>query len=73
MDGKELRDLIELIAKSNFVTFELEREGFRLKLDKGAGLAVAAPMSRVATPMTASARPSATATVCGTSSRGEGE
>ncbi len=55
MDGKELKDLIELIAKSNFVTFELEREGFRLKLDKGAGLAHAAPMSPVATPMTASA------------------
>ncbi len=35
MDGKELRELIDLIAKSNFVTFELEREGFRLKLDKG--------------------------------------
>jgi acetyl-CoA carboxylase biotin carboxyl carrier protein len=35
LDAKELRDLIELISKSNFVTFELEREGFRLKLEKG--------------------------------------
>ena len=43
MDGKELRDLIDLISKSNFVTFELEREGFKLKLEKGAGLAPAAP------------------------------
>ena len=43
MDGKELRDLIDLISKSNFVTFELEREGFKLKLEKGAGLASAAP------------------------------
>ena len=37
MEGKELRDLIELISKSNFVTFELEREGFKLKLEKGGG------------------------------------
>jgi acetyl-CoA carboxylase biotin carboxyl carrier protein len=35
LDGKELKDLIELISKSNFVTFELEREGFKLKLEKG--------------------------------------
>jgi acetyl-CoA carboxylase biotin carboxyl carrier protein len=38
LEGQELRDLIELISKSNFVTFELEREGFKLKLQKGAGL-----------------------------------
>ncbi len=37
MEGKELRDLIDLISKSNFVSFELEREGFKLKLEKGAG------------------------------------
>ena len=34
MDGKELRELIDLISKSNFVTFELEREGFKLKLER---------------------------------------
>ena len=43
MDSKELKDLIELISRSNFVTFELEREGFKLKLEKGAGVAAAAP------------------------------
>ena len=37
MDAKELRELIELISKSNFVTFELEREGFKLKLEKSGG------------------------------------
>ena len=38
MDAKELRDLIELISKSDFMTFELEREGFKLRLEKrGAG------------------------------------
>ena len=35
MDPKELRELIELISKSNFVAFELEREGFKLRLEKG--------------------------------------
>ena len=34
MDKKELRDLMEYIAGSNFVEFELEREGFKLKLVK---------------------------------------
>jgi acetyl-CoA carboxylase biotin carboxyl carrier protein len=42
LDGKELRDLIDLISKSNFVTFELEREGFKLKLEKGAGASAGA-------------------------------
>ncbi len=35
VNSKELRELIELVSKSNFSTFELEREGFRLKLVKG--------------------------------------
>ena len=35
MDAKELRELIELISKSEFTTFELEREGFKLRLEKG--------------------------------------
>lgn len=45
MEGKELRDLIELISRSNFVTFELEREGFKLKLEKGVGPVPSAPAS----------------------------
>ena len=35
MEAKELRELIEVISRSSFTTFELEREGFRLKLVKG--------------------------------------
>ena len=35
MDSKELRELIDLISRSNFSTFELEREGLRLRLVKG--------------------------------------
>lgn len=34
MDANELRELIELISRSNFATFELEREGLKLKLVK---------------------------------------
>ena len=44
LDHKNLRELIELISKSNFETFELEREGFRLKLVKGANTAMAPPV-----------------------------
>ena len=39
LDSKELRELIELIGRSNFVSFELEREGFKLRLEKGVGTA----------------------------------
>jgi len=35
VDAKELRELIEMIGKSNFVTFELEQNGFKLRLEKG--------------------------------------
>jgi acetyl-CoA carboxylase biotin carboxyl carrier protein len=54
LEGKELRDLIELISKSNFVTFELEREGFKLKLEKGAVLSPIAPALAVGAPAQAS-------------------
>ena len=36
MDSKEIREIIELISRSCFSTFELEGEGFRLKLVKDA-------------------------------------
>jgi acetyl-CoA carboxylase biotin carboxyl carrier protein len=45
LDANELRDLIELISKSSFVSFELEREGFKLKLQKGASSLPAAPVA----------------------------
>jgi acetyl-CoA carboxylase biotin carboxyl carrier protein len=49
LDAKELRELIELISNSEFTTFELEREGFKLRLEKrGAGTnAVIAPPAPV--------------------------
>lgn len=51
MDPKEIRELIEIISRSSFSTFELEREGFRIKLVKAGGDApviVAAPAPREA-------------------------
>jgi len=56
LDGKELRELIDLISRSNFVTFELEREGFKLKLEKAAG---STPPSAIPVP---TASPAATHT-----------
>jgi acetyl-CoA carboxylase biotin carboxyl carrier protein len=41
VEAKELRELIDVISRSSFTTFELEREGFRLKLVKGADSAPA--------------------------------
>jgi acetyl-CoA carboxylase biotin carboxyl carrier protein len=37
VDTKELRELIDLVSRSNVSTFELEREGFRLRLVKHEG------------------------------------
>ena len=34
VDAKEIRELIELISRSNFASFELQREGFKIKLVK---------------------------------------
>ncbi len=34
---KDIKDLIDYISKSNFVEFELEREGFKIKLVKAGG------------------------------------
>ena len=39
MDSKELRELIELIARSDFAEFEIEREGFKLRLVRSGGRA----------------------------------
>lgn len=34
MDPKEIRELIELVSRSEFSKFEMEREGFKIKLIK---------------------------------------
>jgi len=81
LEANELRELIELISRSNFVSFELEREGFKLKLEKGgaaapsqvvvvpaaspAGIATAAPLAPVAVAPAAPAAPPAAAPASG--------
>jgi len=55
LDAKELRELIELISKSNFVKFELEREGFKLKLEKGGGSSPSPQIVVASAPVTAAA------------------
>jgi acetyl-CoA carboxylase biotin carboxyl carrier protein len=62
LEGKELRELIELISRSNFVSFELEREGFKLRLEKaavGAAPAVPATAQPAGPPAVAAAAPPA--------------
>ena len=39
MESSELRELLEFLAKSHFVEFEMEREGFRLRVLKSGGAA----------------------------------
>ena len=65
MDAKELRELIEMISRSNFATFELERGDFKLKLVKTASAqAVPAPApAAAAIPLPAPAAPGPAAPV----------
>ena len=42
VESSELRDLLDFLAKSHFVEFELEREGFRLRVRKPEAAAPAA-------------------------------
>jgi acetyl-CoA carboxylase biotin carboxyl carrier protein len=45
VDASELKDLMQLISDSNFVEFEMEQEGFKLRLIKaGAGAAQTAQL-----------------------------
>ena len=70
LDVQEIRELIEIISRSNFVTFELEGTGFKLKLVKSeqaippadpAPPRVAAPPPAAAEPATAETAPPAAA------------
>jgi acetyl-CoA carboxylase biotin carboxyl carrier protein len=62
LEGNELKELIELISRSNFVTFELEREGFKLKLEKGAVAPAQVPSAAAALPTAPPPRTSAAVT-----------
>ena len=43
MDNEALKELMKFIARSNFIEFEMEREGFKLKLVKDVARHAAAP------------------------------
>jgi acetyl-CoA carboxylase biotin carboxyl carrier protein len=60
VEPKEIRELIELVSKSDFSTFELEREGFRLKLVRG-GPAVAEAIPGAPAPVVVLSEPAARA------------
>jgi acetyl-CoA carboxylase biotin carboxyl carrier protein len=61
LESKEIRELIELISRSNFSTFELERDGFKIKLVKG-GTGEADPVPREAPRQVAASGESGAAT-----------
>ena len=49
MDPKDIRELIEIISRSNFSAFELEEKDFKLKLVKAEPVS-AAPAAAIETP-----------------------
>jgi len=62
VDPKEIREIIELISRSNFASFELEGDGFKLKLVKEQLAAQAsAAATEPARPIAAAPPPVATA------------
>ena len=61
-DLKEIKAIIDLMKKHDLSVFEIEKEGFRLKLEKGPSTkaAAAAPPSAAGTPKAAAAAPETT-------------
>jgi acetyl-CoA carboxylase biotin carboxyl carrier protein len=61
-DLKEIKAIIDLMKKHDLSVFEIEKEGFRLKLEKGPSTkaAAAAPPAAAETPKAAAAAPETT-------------
>ena len=61
-DLKEIKAIIDLMKKHDLSVFEIEKEGFRLKLEKGPSTkaAAAAPPAAAGTPKAAPAAPETT-------------
>ena len=57
-DIKEIKAVIDLMKKHDLSVFEIEKEGFRLKLQRGAS----APQAAIVTPVAAAGVPGAGAT-----------
>jgi acetyl-CoA carboxylase biotin carboxyl carrier protein len=61
-DLKEIKAIIDLMKKNDLSVFEIEREGFRLKLQKGpSGQAISAPSPTATPSKPASSAPDAAA------------
>jgi acetyl-CoA carboxylase biotin carboxyl carrier protein len=57
-DIKEIKTIIDLMKKNDLSVFEIEKEGFRLKLQRGpSALAAAAPLPMAVPPKTATTSP----------------
>jgi acetyl-CoA carboxylase biotin carboxyl carrier protein len=56
-DLKEIKTIIDLMKKNDLSVFEIEREGFRLKLQKGAAAETPAPPPATDTPPKPAAAP----------------
>jgi acetyl-CoA carboxylase biotin carboxyl carrier protein len=63
LEPKEIRELIELVSRSDFSTFELEREGFRIKLVRRmpAPVETAPALAPAMLPAEGASRPASTA------------
>jgi acetyl-CoA carboxylase biotin carboxyl carrier protein len=61
LDLKDIKAVIDLMKKNDLSVFEMEKDGFRLKLQKGAGDQTVFPQPAPATTVAPSAAPAASA------------
>lgn len=57
MDLKDIKAIIDLMRKNSISEFELEREGFKIRMKRGAGGAVGAPVNYEEAPLALHALP----------------
>jgi len=50
MELKEIETIVEMMAKNGLAEFDLEREGFRIRIRRESGCPAATPVALVATP-----------------------
>jgi acetyl-CoA carboxylase biotin carboxyl carrier protein len=50
MELKEIETIVEMMAKNGLAEFDLEREGFRIRIRRDSGCPTAAPAALMATP-----------------------
>ncbi len=60
MELKDIKAIIDLMKENDLSVFEMEKEGFRIKLQKGAGEQAVAPATPVAAAPPAELSPAAT-------------